>query len=142
MVSFIYTRRKTAVASKVTDSAGEKFLFVIAALGKLALIKLCPIHRCVVFFSFFLFWVFFCRRVCEFWSFMFGSVHSADGSLRRVSGSGFCSTSGPALSSESGLSLICYKLALSQIHTHTHTQHSLTHTSVGQCLDVVGRRCV
>lgn len=52
---------------------------------------------------------------------MFGSVHSADGSLRRVSGSGFCSTSGPALSSESGLSLICYKLAPSQIHTRSHT---------------------
>lgn len=50
MVSFIYTRRKTAFASKATDSAGEKFLFVIAALGKLALINFCRIRKCVGFF--------------------------------------------------------------------------------------------
>lgn len=63
----------------------------------------------------------FCKRVCEFGSFMFELVHSADGSLRCVSGSGFCSTSGPALSSESVLSLIYYKLApLADTHTHTH----------------------
>lgn len=54
MVSFIYTHRKTEFASTVTDSAGEKFLFVIAALGKLALINLCRIRRCVFFFFSFL----------------------------------------------------------------------------------------
>lgn len=80
----------------------------------------------------------FCKRVCEFGSFMFGLVHSADGSLRRVSGSGFCSTSGPALSSESVLSLIYYKLAPladthTHMHVHTHSIRSCTLHCFGHC---------
>lgn len=78
-----------------------------------------------------------CVCVCEVVSFMFGLVKSMDGPLHSVPGSGFCSTSGPALSTETVLSLIYYKLPLSHTHTHTWTRthlrlciHSCTRQSI------------
>lgn len=86
--------------------------------------------------------------VCEVVSFMFGLVKSMDGPLHSVPGSGFCSTSGPALSTETVLPLIYYKLPLSHTHTHPHMDahtltalHSLTHTSVHHCTDSGSSRC-
>lgn len=70
-----------------------------------------------------------CVGVCEVVSFILSFVESSIGPLRSVQGSGFWSTSGPALCTKTALSLIYYKPSLSHTHTHIHTRalHAFTH---------------
>lgn len=89
--------------------------------------------------------MYLCERVRVCWdvSFMFGSVKSADGPLHSIQGSGFCSTSGPALCTKTAVSLIYYELSLTHIHTpNLEALLLLLYTSYHHCVESGSSVCV